>query len=244
MSGLFEGCSSLNSLPDISKWNINNLYDYGLILDGCISLKSFPDISKIINKNVFNLTIVGNYQPLPEIKLEKDIKILLCGESGVGCNTLSNISIGKKFDSNSKAESSFIFHEIKFFVNYKEIKVSLWNGPGQEKYRGLLKIFLRDIDILIFVYDITSKSSFEVLESIIKIANEQIGNKFIGAIVANKSDLYEEEQVNEGEARILAESHNYKFYLISALDNQQAFINCLDELVKDYILAVHPDLLT
>ena len=243
ISGLFKGCSSLKSLPDISKWNISNLYDYRLILDGCTSLKSFPDISKIIKKNVFNLTIVGNYQPLPEIKLERSIKIFLYGESGVGCNMLSNISIGKKFDNYNPAVNCFSPLTLLFFVNFKESIVELWNGPGQEKYRPLFKFFLRGTDILIFVYDIIRKRSFEYLNSIFKMAKDILGNKFIDAFVANKSDLnFKEDDVEEG--KLFVKEKNYKFYLVSAKDNPQKFINCLDELVKDYILAVHPDLLT
>jgi hypothetical protein len=38
---------------------------------GCNSLESFPDISKFFNKNVFNLTAIGKYKQLEEIKLEK-----------------------------------------------------------------------------------------------------------------------------------------------------------------------------
>ena len=132
MSSLFEGCSSLKSLPDITKWNLSNLYDYRRIFKGCTSLKEFPDISKFINKSVFNLTIIGQYHSLPEIKLEEDIKIVLFGETGVGCNTLSKISIGEEFKDNSEAIFIFQYTEIKFFVNHKEIKVSLWNGPGQK----------------------------------------------------------------------------------------------------------------
>ena len=132
LSSLFEGCSSLISLNDISKWNISNLYDYSRMFNGCTSLKTFPDISKFINKSVFNLTIIGKYHSLPEIKLEKEIKIFLCGATGVGCNSLSTISIGGEFKDNSEAIFGYHYTEIKFFVNHKEIKVSLWNGPGQK----------------------------------------------------------------------------------------------------------------
>ena len=40
------GCSSLISLPDISKWNTNKVTDISYIFDECSSLISFPDISK------------------------------------------------------------------------------------------------------------------------------------------------------------------------------------------------------
>ena len=39
-------CSSLLSLPDISKWNINSVTDMSGMFSYCSSLKSLPDISK------------------------------------------------------------------------------------------------------------------------------------------------------------------------------------------------------
>ena len=245
LSSLFEGCSSLISLPDISKWDISNLYDYRRMFKGCSALKTFPDISKFINKNVFNLTVIGEYHSLPEINLKKDVKILLCGGiSGVGCDSLAGISIGEEFNDNNQAILASQFREIKFFLNHKEIKVTLWNVPGQEAYRALLKLFLKDTDIIIFVYDVTCQTSFKELDYLIKMAEDNLGNNFIGAIVANKSDLFLMKQVDEEQGEKLAKEKNYKFYLVSAKDNQQAFINCLDDLVKDCILTVHPELLT
>ena len=46
MSELFNECSSLISLPDISKWNISNVTDLSSIFYNCNSLISIPDISK------------------------------------------------------------------------------------------------------------------------------------------------------------------------------------------------------
>ena len=50
MSRLFYKCSSLKSLPDISKWNTNNVNNMSLLFFECSSIKSLPDISKW-NKN-------------------------------------------------------------------------------------------------------------------------------------------------------------------------------------------------
>ena len=96
---------------------------------------------------------------------------------------------------------------------------------------------------MIFVYDITNKQSFDYLDERIEMAKKLLENKFIGAIIANKNDLFLKEKIKEEKGREFAKKQNYKFYLVSAKDNPQAFINCLDELVKDYILANHPDLL-
>ena len=47
MSYMFSGCSSLISLPDISKWNNNNVTNMSFMFYGCSSLISLPDISKM-----------------------------------------------------------------------------------------------------------------------------------------------------------------------------------------------------
>ena len=46
MSFMFYECSSLSSLPDISKWNTNNVTNMISIFNRCSSLLSLPDISK------------------------------------------------------------------------------------------------------------------------------------------------------------------------------------------------------
>ena len=49
---MFRGCSSVSSLPDISKWNTNNIIDMNSLFFGCSSLSSLPDISKWNTSNV------------------------------------------------------------------------------------------------------------------------------------------------------------------------------------------------
>ena len=52
---MFYGCSSLSSLPDISKWNTNNVNYMSNIFKGCSSLSSLPAISKWNTNNVKNI---------------------------------------------------------------------------------------------------------------------------------------------------------------------------------------------
>ena len=55
MSYMFSRCSSLSSLPDISKWNTSNVTDMSGMFVGCSSLSSLPDISKLDTSNVTNM---------------------------------------------------------------------------------------------------------------------------------------------------------------------------------------------
>ena len=53
MSHMFYYCKSLNSLPDISKWDTKNVTNMDYMFSRCKSLTSMPDISKWeLNKNL------------------------------------------------------------------------------------------------------------------------------------------------------------------------------------------------
>ena len=46
MNVMFYECSTLISLPDLSKWNTKNVIDINCMFFKCSSLISLPDISK------------------------------------------------------------------------------------------------------------------------------------------------------------------------------------------------------
>jgi len=55
MNNMFYNCKSLFSLPNISKWNIENVNDLSFLFCKCSSLLDLPDISKWNTKNVTDI---------------------------------------------------------------------------------------------------------------------------------------------------------------------------------------------
>jgi len=55
---MFSRCSNLMSLPDISRWEFKNVFNYGFLIKGCFGLKS----SEVIEK--CSLKIFGNYMDI------------------------------------------------------------------------------------------------------------------------------------------------------------------------------------
>ena len=45
MSGMFNRCDELSSLPDISKWDSKNITNINEMFSSCNKLFSLPDIS-------------------------------------------------------------------------------------------------------------------------------------------------------------------------------------------------------
>ena len=62
MRYLFYNCSSLISLPDISKWNTDKVTDISYLFYNCSSLISLPDISKWDTNNVTNMNYLFNFK--------------------------------------------------------------------------------------------------------------------------------------------------------------------------------------
>lgn len=112
--------------------------------------------------------------------------------------------------------------------------VNLWDTVGQEKFESLTKLFLKDSEIVIFVYDITDKKSFESLEKWMGLCKEVLSaNQFVSAVVGNKIDLYAKEQVKEDDAKKFAQLKGMQFKLISAKETPEYFQLLLEELIEE-----------
>ena len=235
ISYLFCDCSSLKSLPDISKWNTNKVNNISYLFCGCSSLNLLPDISKLKKNKCTSLSyLLYDYsflKALPDSK--KDIKLTFIGDSGVGCQQLSKVATRQSFSHDDPACTSWRYNRLNFGCYDVEINVDIWNGPGQEKYQSFCKIMSKNSDIIIFVYSIDFKYSFDCLPDKINMIKESNLKQFMGAIVGNKKDL--ELEVDEDKGRELAKKYNYKFYLASAFRDPEGFRKFLEELIFQFL---------
>ena len=154
--------------------------------------------------------------------IENEVKVVLLGETAVGKSSIIKQFVDHEFDSEvgPSISSKFVSKEIELKEINKEIKINLWDTAGQERYRSLAKIFYKDAQIIIFVYDITNKISFDSLSNFWykEVINNSLSN-VIFAVVGNKIDLYEYSKVSEDEAKNWADSINATFQLTSAKNN-------------------------
>ena len=179
---------------------------------------------------------------MSKVDLSKGIKIILLGESGVGKTNLIRVSTGEEFEQNSMSSSSGSYKEGFYISSTKKKYVyHLWDTAGQEAYRSLNKIFIKNAKIVIFVYAIDNEPSFKELDYWINTAKNELGDDFIKGIVANKIDLFEEQQVKEEVAIEYAKKKNIKFKTTSALTEPMGFKCFVEELLIDYIKTIDPN---
>ena len=168
------------------------------------------------------------------VDYNEEIKIVFLGESGVGKSNIINRYNGGQFNPNSVPNNSSFFMSKNLKFGEKIYRIYLWDTGGQEKYHSLTKIFVNEANIAFIIYAINDKASYEKIDFWYNLVKESCGNIVI-AIIGNKKDLYEEEQVNEEDAIKKAKSLNATFGLTSALEDDTGFDEIINKVLKKYI---------
>ena len=167
---------------------------------------------------------------MTEAKNEDEIpcKVILVGDSGVGKTSI----IGRYLNRYSAEQRATIgasySNKLEEIDNYK-INFDIWDTAGQERFRSVNTIFYKEAYICIMVYDITKEESFQsIKEYWYNTVTENSLNKIIFGIAGNKIDLYEEEKVNQEEAKKFSDSIDAIYKTTSAKENTY-----IDDLFKD-----------
>ena len=168
----------------------------------------------------------------------ESVKVVLLGESGVGKTSIISQFTTNNFNPRvaTSVSAQFISKTIEFPDYGKKLKFDIWDTVGQEKYRSLAKIFYKDAKIIVFVYDITTDFSFKALKDFwYRETINYADNDPIFAIVANKIDLYQEQQVPNDVGMAFADEINAIFQTASALSNT-GITKLFNNLGKKYIM--------
>ena len=165
----------------------------------------------------------------------ESFKVVLVGESGVGKTSIITQFIDQTFQEDIQSTTGGTFSTKSVVcAGGKVLKFEIWDTAGQEKYRSLTTMFYKDANAAVMVYDVTRADSFEEIKNYwSNQIKDNSPENIILAIAANKSDLIEQETVDEGEARNFAKELNAIFVTTSAKSSEG--INSLfEEIAKKY----------
>ena len=138
-----------------------------------------------------------------------------------------NRCVKKKFDNNNSSTLgiNYSFKEIKFNNNDK-IKLKLVDTAGQEKYKSLTKSYFKNVDVVLFVFNMNEKETFDNIKDWMELFNNNNSKEDIPKyLVGNKSDL----QINVEQSLIdeFEKESKIPYMSISAKDNKN-----IDELFE------------
>ena len=144
-----------------------------------------------------------------------NLKILILGDSSVGKTTLLLKYVDGYFPTIYVATIGVEFKVKRINVDGIDLNLQIWDTAGQERFRGVTKNFMKGADGIIYVYDITKKSSFDGLKNWILQSEETTGG-FKKIIIGNKSDLEKERVVSKETFEKFCQSRNIQGMEVSA----------------------------
>ena len=176
------------------------------------------------------------------------VKLILLGDSFVGKSSIIQRYCENTFDENEESTISSYFTEKDVKIKGQNIIVELWDTAGQEQFRSISKIFVKNSKIILLVYDVTSKKSFESLNYWYDFITKELGSNFILGLIGNKTDLIFDNNYDDGVSPKQGEEYASKigatFILISAKKSGTQIEELINELLSKYLDSKENDIVT
>lgn len=160
----------------------------------------------------------------------KEYKLAMVGDSSVGKSSIAS-RIGR--DTFSEFVNSTIGGAFSSFDTTRDkikYKFQLWDTAGQERYNALVPMYLNNTNIVLLVFDITNKTSFERIQDYWHyFVTETVPGVDI-ILIGNKSDMINKRKVSIKEATEFSIIYNMTYIECSA-KNSHNIDNLIDRLV-------------
>ena len=176
---------------------------------------------------------MSNNQNIPQIKL------ILLGDSGVGKSSIIKRYMEDSFEDNITSTLGSSFLEKIVNVKGKKVKIEVWDTAGQEEFRSVTKIFVKNSKIIILVYNVTDKNSFDGLNYWYDFIQKELGQNVILGLAGNKTDLIFEdgfdEEITSEEGKEFAKKINANFALVSAKESGKEINSLFTQCIESYL---------
>ena len=162
-------------------------------------------------------------------------KLIFLGDQGVGKSCILNRFMYDTFTEEYQATIGLDFQSKNVQIDNQDIHLLLYDTAGQEKFRSLIPMYTRDANIILLVYEVTSKDSFLHLNHWLNDLTTVKKDEVIFVVVGNKTDLEDKREVSREEGEQFAKDNDYLFAEVSAKDGkgfQDLFYKNLFERIR------------
>ncbi len=151
------------------------------------------------------------------------VRCIVIGDHNVGKSTMSNVFNTGEFKEGipSTIGIAFVSKDMQL-VNYNnhKVKLQVWDTAGSEKFKSIVRSYLRDAYMALLVFDVTDRDSWDHLEEWRQELSEHKKYESLPHIivVGTKSDL-PNWAVGLDEMRKRGEEWGCKVYSVSSKQN-------------------------
>ena len=145
------------------------------------------------------------------------LKVVIIGDATVGKSCLLLRFFDKRFRADHSATIGVEFGCKLVERDGFRFKVHGWDTAGQELYRSVTRSYYRSAAVVLMVFDVTNRQSFENLHSWMEEVRSSTSSSAILTLVANKVDLPSRRCVSKEEAETFASNIGALYFETSAL---------------------------
>ncbi|KAJ3450545.1 hypothetical protein M0812_06728 [Anaeramoeba flamelloides] len=188
------------NLIDSTLLNSNFTNDENFIMYDCSSNSVIPYLDN--ESQSLNKTILKMYNTLnTKYTIQKNQAII---------ETLDGI-----FQPSYKNTIGADFSIKSVEIENTEIKIHIWDTAGSERYRAVTRSYFHGVSCTVFVYDVSSRKSFNDLKVWLEDCRKSTDPNSVGILIANKIDLTER-KIEREEGEVFAEENDLLYLETSA----------------------------
>ncbi|XP_060973655.1 ras-related protein RHN1 isoform X2 [Cannabis sativa] len=139
-------------------------------------------------------------------------KLVLLGDMGTGKTSLVLRFVKGQFFNHQEPTIGAAFFTQILSLTEATVKFDIWDTAGQERYHSLAPMYYRGAAAAVVVYDISTKDTFVRAKKWVEELQRQGNLSMVMALVANKSDLESNREVDAEEGEEFAQE-NGMFYM-------------------------------
>ena len=159
----------------------------------------------------------------PASQVTGKTKVTIVGDAGVGKTSIVHSFIHGKFEKDYQATIGVDFLSKTIHVEGKAVRFKIWDTAGQERFQSLIPNYIRDSDMVLLVYSIDNRESFDNTGKWVEtIRNNSREGGVVIVLVANKNDLEGETLVTKEDGMKKARTLGVYFTETTAKDHHQA----------------------
>ena len=144
------------------------------------------------------------------------LKLIVVGNQSTGKSCILNRFVNETFDEKYQATIGLDFQSKNITIHDQDVRLIIYDTAGQEKFRSLIPMYIREAQIILLIYDISDRESFDSMPRWIQEVKDVINKEVVYALIGNKIDLEKERKVTFDEGKKLAEQNNFVFQEVSA----------------------------
>jgi Ras-related protein Rab-5C len=146
-------------------------------------------------------------------------KVVFLGDAGVGKTSIIAFHEKGTFQPAISTTSPVCLH-YQFSGDSHSVILNIWDTSGQEKFRSMANLYMRNAFAVVIVIDVTSIDSFSHLENWMAMCHQSDPSPRVYFIVGNKIDLEHHRIVEHSDAERWAVQNSASYLEVSALTGE------------------------